>query len=46
MKRSEENNVVAKKYGGLYTLKLRNDNMAVITDRRLVKEAVDKKSNI
>ncbi|KAJ5302095.1 Cytochrome P450 [Penicillium antarcticum] len=36
----------AAKYGGLYMLKIGNGNMAVITDRRLVKEVVDRKSGI
>ncbi|KAH7054332.1 putative cytochrome P450 oxidoreductase [Macrophomina phaseolina] len=36
----------ARQYGGLYTLKLGNATMAVITDRSLVKSTVDKKSNI
>ncbi|KAI1812311.1 cytochrome P450 [Poronia punctata] len=36
----------AKKYGGLYTLKLGSATMAVITDRSIVKSTVDKKSNI
>lgn len=35
----------AKQYGGLYTLKLGTGTAAVITDRRLVKELVDKKSS-
>ena len=36
----------AKQYGGLFTLKVGSGTMAVITDRRLIKETVDKKSNI
>ncbi|KAI2620443.1 cytochrome P450 [Hypoxylon sp. NC1633] len=36
----------ARQYGGLYTLKLGNSTMAVITDRSIVKSTVDKKSNI
>ncbi|GME25889.1 uncharacterized protein K452DRAFT_322925 [Neofusicoccum parvum] len=36
----------ARHYGGLFTLKLGNATMAVITDRRIVKNTVDKKSNI
>jgi cytochrome P450 len=36
----------AKQYGGLYSLKLGNGTMAVITDRKIVKELVDKKSSI
>ncbi|KAI9680442.1 MAG: hypothetical protein M1822_007200 [Bathelium mastoideum] len=36
----------ARKYGGMYMLKLGNSNLAVITDRRLVKEVVDRKSGI
>ncbi|KAI8631789.1 cytochrome P450 [Xylariaceae sp. FL1651] len=36
----------ARKYGGLYTLKLGSATMAVITDRSIVKSTVDKKSNI
>ncbi|KAF2181434.1 m-cresol methyl hydroxylase [Zopfia rhizophila CBS 207.26] len=36
----------ARQYGGLYTLKLGSGTMAVITDRRLVKDVVDKKSGI
>ncbi|KAL1625631.1 hypothetical protein SLS56_007215 [Neofusicoccum ribis] len=36
----------ARKYGGLYTLKIGHRTMAVITDRELVKRTVDKKSNI
>ncbi|KAK4635254.1 Cytochrome P450 monooxygenase [Fulvia fulva] len=34
----------AEQYGGIYTLKLGTGTAAVITDRRLVKELVDKKS--
>lgn len=34
----------AKQYGGLYTLKLGTGTAAVITDRRLIKQLVDKKS--
>ena len=36
----------AEQYGGLYTLKLGTGTAAVITDRRLVKELIDKKSSI
>ncbi|KAH8195803.1 hypothetical protein TruAng_010046 [Truncatella angustata] len=36
----------ARRYGGLYTLKLGNATMAIITDRSIVKSTVDKKSNI
>ncbi|KAJ5272111.1 hypothetical protein N7524_005380 [Penicillium chrysogenum] len=36
----------AAQYGGLYMLKIGNGNMAVITDRRLVKEVLDRKSGI
>ncbi|KAH6644190.1 putative cytochrome P450 oxidoreductase [Boeremia exigua] len=36
----------SKKYGKLFMLKVGNANMAVITDRRLVKEVVDRKSAI
>ncbi|KAK3074008.1 hypothetical protein LTR53_003904 [Teratosphaeriaceae sp. CCFEE 6253] len=35
----------AKKYGGIYTLKLGTGTAAVITDRRLIKEMIDKKSS-
>ncbi|KAK5126661.1 hypothetical protein LTR85_009595 [Meristemomyces frigidus] len=35
----------AKQYGGIYTLKLGTGTAVVITDRRLVKELVDKKSS-
>jgi cytochrome P450 family 619 len=35
----------ARQYGGLYTLKLGTGTAAVITDRHLVKELVDKKSS-
>lgn len=34
----------AKQYGGIYTLKLGTGTAAVITERRLVKQLVDKKS--
>lgn len=34
----------AKQYGGIYTLKLGTGTAAVITDRRLIKQLVDKKS--
>lgn len=34
----------AKQYGGLYTLKLGTGTAAVITNRRLIKQLVDKKS--
>jgi cytochrome P450 len=34
----------ARKYGGLYMLKVGNRNMAVVTDRRIVKEVIDSKS--
>ncbi|KAI0433347.1 putative cytochrome P450 oxidoreductase [Xylaria sp. FL1042] len=36
----------ARQYGGLYTLKLGNATMAVITDRGIGKSTLDKKSNI
>jgi cytochrome P450 family 619 len=36
----------AQQYGGLYTLKLGTGTLAVITDRLLVKELIDKKSTI
>lgn len=36
----------ARQYGGLYTLKLGTGTAAVITDRRLIKELIDKKSTI
>lgn len=36
----------AQKYGGLYMLKVGNSNMAVVTDRRIVKEVIDSKSAI
>ena len=36
----------AKQYGGIYTLKLGTGTAAVITDKRLVKELIDKKSSI
>ncbi|KAK4927845.1 hypothetical protein LTR66_016268, partial [Elasticomyces elasticus] len=36
----------ARKYGGLYMLKVGNSNMAVVTDRRIVKEVIDSKSAI
>lgn len=36
----------ARQYGGIYTLKLGNATMAVITDRKLVKTTVDKKSSV
>lgn len=36
----------AKQYGGIYSLKLGTGNAVVLTDRRLVKELVDKKSAI
>lgn len=36
----------AQQYGGLYTLKLGTGTAAVITDRRLIKELIDKKSAI
>jgi cytochrome P450 family 619 len=36
----------ARQYGGLYTLKLGNATMAVITDRSITKSTLDKKSNI
>lgn len=35
----------AREYGGIYTLKLGTGTAAVITDRRLVKELIDKKSS-
>ncbi|KAI9928666.1 hypothetical protein ASPWEDRAFT_36431 [Aspergillus wentii DTO 134E9] len=34
----------ARKYGGLYMLKVGHSNIAVVTDRRIVKEVVDRKS--
>ena len=34
----------AKQYGGIYSLKLGTGTAAVITDRRLVKQLIDKKS--
>ncbi|KAB8078109.1 cytochrome P450 [Aspergillus leporis] len=36
----------ARQYGGLYMLKMGHGNMAVITDRQLVKDVVDRKSGI
>lgn len=36
----------AKQYGGIYTLKLGTGTAAVITERRLVKQLVDKKSSL
>lgn len=36
----------SKQYGKLYMLKIGNANIAVITDRRLVKEVIDRKSAI
>lgn len=36
----------AQQYGGLYTLKLGTGTAAVITDRRLIKDLIDKKSAI
>ncbi|KAJ5667192.1 m-cresol methyl hydroxylase [Penicillium longicatenatum] len=36
----------ARKYGGLYMLKVGNSNMAVVTDRRIVKKVIDSKSAI
>ncbi|TGJ86889.1 hypothetical protein E0Z10_g1858 [Xylaria hypoxylon] len=36
----------SKDYGGLFTLKLGPSTAAVITDRRLVKELIDKKSSM
>lgn len=36
----------AQQYGGIYTLKLGTGTAAVITDRRLVKQLIDKKSAI
>ncbi|KAK1808405.1 hypothetical protein LTR12_017238 [Friedmanniomyces endolithicus] len=35
----------AQEYGGIYTLKLGTGTAAVITDRRLVKETIDKRSS-
>ncbi|KAK3616594.1 hypothetical protein LTR56_025864 [Elasticomyces elasticus] len=35
----------AEQYGGIYTLKLGTGTAAVITDRRLVKELIDKRSS-
>ncbi|KAL5323736.1 hypothetical protein ACEPPN_008277 [Leptodophora sp. 'Broadleaf-Isolate-01'] len=36
----------AQKYGGIYSLKLGPGTMVVLTDRRLIKNLIDKKSNI
>ncbi|CZR58813.1 related to O-methylsterigmatocystin oxidoreductase [Phialocephala subalpina] len=36
----------AKIYGGIYTLKLGPGNIVVLTDRRLIKNLIDKKSSI
>ncbi|KAJ5215369.1 m-cresol methyl hydroxylase [Penicillium cinerascens] len=36
----------AHKYGGLYMLKVGHSNMAVVTDRRIVKEVIDSKSSL
>ncbi|OJJ97582.1 hypothetical protein ASPACDRAFT_45673 [Aspergillus aculeatus ATCC 16872] len=36
----------ARQYGGLYMLKVGNSNMAVVTDRRIVKEVLDSKSSL
>jgi len=36
----------AKQYGGLFSLKLGTGTAVVLTDRRLVKQLIDKKSNI
>ena len=36
----------AKQYGGLYSLKLGTGTAVVITDRRLVKQLIDKKSTL
>jgi hypothetical protein len=36
----------AKAYGGMYSLKLGPGTMVVLTDRRLVKQLIDKKSSI
>ncbi|MBE3042853.1 cytochrome P450 [Candidatus Bathyarchaeota archaeon] len=36
----------AEKYGGIYSLKMGTGTAVVITDRRLVKEVIDKKSSI
>jgi hypothetical protein len=34
----------AQQYGGMYSLKIGSGNMIVLTDRRLIKELVDKKA--
>lgn len=36
----------AKEYGGIYSLKLGTSTAVVLTDRRLVKQLIDKKSSI
>src|SRR5689334_7603633 len=36
----------AKIYGGIYSLKLGTGTMVVLTDRRLIKQRIDKKSSI
>jgi cytochrome P450 family 619 len=36
----------AKQYGGMYSLKLGTGTAVVLTDRRLIKQLIDKKSNI
>jgi hypothetical protein len=36
----------AKQYGGMYSLKLGTGTAVVLTDRRLIKQLLDKKSNI
>jgi cytochrome P450 len=37
---------LAKKYGGMYTLKLGSGTAVVLTDRRIIKELLDKRSSI
>lgn len=36
----------AQTYGGMYSLKLGPGTMIVLTDRRLIKQLIDKKSSI
>lgn len=36
----------AKQYGGMYSIKLASQNAIVLTDRRLVKELMDKRSSV
>lgn len=36
----------ARQYGGIFTLKFGNATIAVITDRKLLKDTIDKKGNI